>query len=80
MKTPITLGQMISILSALIIPLIVWGVSIETRFTEFGVRIKQNEQHYNSIKNDIREIKQQNQKILLNIQQLKIEKVDKYNK
>jgi len=77
MKTPITLGQMLSILSAIIIPLIIWGVSIETRFTEFGVRIQQNEKNYSQIKMDIKEIKETSNSILLKIEKLELKKADK---
>lgn len=77
MKTPITLGQMLSILSAIIIPLIVWGVSIETRFTEFGVRIQQNEKNYSSIKNDVMQIKETSYKILEKVGKLEYTKADK---
>ncbi len=77
MKTPITLGQMLSILSAIIIPLIVWGVSIETRFTEFGVRIKQNEKNYSSIKQDVLKIKETSYQILEAINRLEYTKQDR---
>ncbi len=77
MKTPITLGQMLSILSAIIIPLIVWGVSIETRFTEFGVRIQQNEKNYSSIKQDVLKIKETSYQILEAINRLEYTKQDR---
>ena len=77
MKTPITIGQLLGVLGTLIIPLIIWGVSIETRFTEYGVRIRQNEQNYSSIKADVKEIKETTNLILLRIEKLAIEKQDR---
>ena len=73
MKTTVTIGQLLGVLGTLIIPLIIWGVSIETRFTEYGVRIQQNERNYSSIKSDVKEIKETTNLILIRIEKLKYE-------
>lgn len=43
MKEQPTFAQMLGILSVIVIPLIVWGVSVETRFASNIQRIEQNE-------------------------------------
>ena len=56
MKQTPTIGQVLGILSVLIIPLIVWGVSVETRLTEVFYYNKINEEFKNEIRNKLNKV------------------------
>ena len=53
MKTEVTFGRLLAIISVLVIPILVWGVSVETRFES----TKENEEDISENKKSIKDIK-----------------------
>jgi hypothetical protein len=71
MKTPPTMAQVLAILSVIIIPLLVWGISVETRFTNSIYRIEQNEKRNFKIESKLDRIDENTIKILLDLERVK---------
>lgn len=77
MKQQITIAQVLGLLSVVVIPLLVWGISVETRFAESLYRIQQNEKNAYEVKLKMNKIDQTTLEILL---QLKDKEDKKDNK
>lgn len=78
MKQQLTVAHILGILSIIVIPLIVWGISVETRFTAFEAefnaviyRIEQNEETNVKIEEKVDQINQNTIKTLIEIEKLK---------
>ena len=71
LKKGITFSQFLAVLTGIVIPLMIWGVSVETRLTETFIRITQNEKNYSEMKSDIKQIKNMTTKILIKLEQKK---------
>lgn len=71
MKESPTMAQVLGLLSVIIIPVLVWGISVETRFTAQIYRIEQNERTNAKIENKINRIDENTLNILLEIERLK---------
>lgn len=71
LKKGITFSQFLAVLTGIVIPLMIWGVSVETRLTEAFIRITQNEKNYSEMKSDIKQIKNMTTKILIKLEQKK---------
>lgn len=52
LENKVTFGHAITLLSVLVIPLIIWGVRVENRFTT----VEQNRKELDEIKTDIKEV------------------------
>ena len=72
MKTNINLSHVLALMSVIIIPLIIWGISVETRFANSIYRIEQNEKKNTAIEKKIDKIADNTQNILIEIERLKI--------
>jgi hypothetical protein len=68
MKKEITVGQLISIMIPIIIMILIWGISVETRFTEFAQRIQLNERSHIKVEKKLEQIDDKLLKILLELQ------------
>jgi hypothetical protein len=71
MPTKPTMSQVVGLMSIIIIPLIIWGVSVETRFTANIYRIEQNEERNDKIDGQINRIEENTLNTLLEIERLK---------
>jgi hypothetical protein len=71
MKESPTMAQVLGILSAIVMPLIVWGVSVETRLTSQIYRIEQNAISNTKINTKIDKINETTLNILLVLEGLK---------
>tara|TARA_R110000772_G_scaffold36098_4_gene86652 strand:+ start:9227 stop:9445 length:219 start_codon:yes stop_codon:yes gene_type:complete len=71
MKEPPTMAQVLGILSAIVMPLIVWGVSVETRLTSQIYQIEQNAINNTKIEGKIDKINETTLSILLALEHLK---------
>ena len=69
-KSP-TIGQVLGLLSVIIIPLLVWGISVETRFTASLIRIQQNESQNAKMYTKIDRIETATTNILIQIERIK---------
>ena len=67
MKTPPTMAQVLGILSVIVISLLAWGISVETRFAESILRIQQNEKNLFETKSKLDKIDETTLKILLEL-------------
>lgn len=67
MNKQITIAQVLGILSVLVIPLLAWGISVETRFAQSILRIQQNEKNAYEMKAKIDKIDENTLKILLEL-------------
>ena len=72
--------SILGILSIIVIPLIVWGISVETRFTAFEAefdaviyRIEQNEESNGKIQSSIDIIKDNTTKTLIEVEKVKMQ-------
>jgi biopolymer transport protein ExbB/TolQ len=72
MKITLTLQHLLGIMSIIIIPLIIWGISVETRFSNSIYRIEQNEKKNTAIEKKIDKISENTQSILIQIERLKV--------
>lgn len=72
MKITLTLQHLLGIMSIIIIPLIIWGISVETRFANSIYRIEQNEKKNTAIEKKIDKISENTQTILIQIERLKV--------
>jgi len=72
MKVTLTLQHLLGIMSIIIIPLIIWGISVETRFANSIYRIEQNEKKNTAIEKKIDKISEDTQTILIQIERLKV--------
>ncbi len=71
MKNPPTMSQVLGLMSVIIIPIIIWGVSVETRFTSNIYRIEQNEKTNTKIEEKIDRIDENTMHTLIEIEKLK---------
>tara|TARA_R110000782_G_C14602722_1_gene391213 strand:- start:8 stop:226 length:219 start_codon:yes stop_codon:yes gene_type:complete len=71
MKTPPTMSQVLALLSVIVIPIMVWGVSVETRLTSQIYQIEQNARTSAKIEVKIDEINKNTIDILLELERLK---------
>lgn len=71
MKKEITLGNLITILSSIIFPIVIWAFNVEKRFTEYNQRIAVLERTNTSIEYTLKEIKETQTKILIELQNKK---------
>lgn len=71
MKDNPTMAQVLGILSAIVMPLIVWGVSVETRLTSQIYQIEQNAINNTKIESKIDKIDETTLSILLALEHLK---------
>lgn len=84
MKQNVTFGHILVLLSIVGIPLITWGVGVETRNERLNEITRQNTQEIRSIKSDQRyneEVIQNNHlEVMLLLKDIKIELKDKQNR
>lgn len=72
MKTPPTMSQVLALLSVIVIPILVWGVSVETRLTsQILYQIEQNAKSSAKIEVKIDEINKNTVDILIQLERLK---------
>ena len=71
MKENPTMSQLLGILSAIVMPLIIWGVSVETRLTSQIHQIEQNAINNTKIENKSDKINDTTLQILLALEHLK---------
>lgn len=64
---PPTLNQLLAILSIVVIPLLIWGVSVEIRFAETNLRLNNGESNITEMKKDVKEIKEVTNEILIEV-------------
>jgi hypothetical protein len=71
MKKEITLGNLLAIVIPLVMVLLTWGISVETRIQEHSIRISNNEK--TNVKNEQRlmKIEENTVKILVELQNKK---------
>lgn len=65
------MSQVLGLMSVIIIPIIIWGVSVETRFTSNIYRIEQNEKTNTKIEEKIDRIDENTMHTLIEIEKLK---------
>lgn len=70
-KPSLNLSQALALLSVIVVPLLVWGVSVETRFSSSIYRIEQNEKFNIKTEEKIDKILDGNTKILVELERLK---------
>jgi len=70
MKNQITLSNLLLILTSIIIPLLLWGIRVETRLTSMNLKEKQNEKKISQIWKSIKEIKDDTNEILIELKSL----------
>lgn len=68
MKTNITLSGLLGILATLIIPLILWGVSIETRLVMHQQQLQTQERLIHKIDDGMKDLNKTQMKILIELQ------------
>lgn len=68
MKQQPNLAQVIGLLSVVVIPLLVWGISVETRFTELLIRVQQNERFIQTTSHKLDDIQNTTNEILINME------------
>lgn len=68
MKDKPTMAQILGLFSVVIIPLLVWGISVETRFTEVLIRVQQNEKFNHITSQKLDKIQNTTNEILINLE------------
>jgi hypothetical protein len=71
MKEAPTMSQVLGLLSVIVIPILIWGVSVETRLTSQLYQIEQNAKAAAKIEVKIDEINKNTINILIVLEQLK---------
>ncbi len=66
-----TIAQLLGILSVVVIPIVVWGVSVETRLTSQFFQIEQNAVNNTKIEGKIDKINETTLNILLALEHFK---------
>lgn len=65
LKRGLTLQQMLGLLGVIVIPLLIWGISVETRLTRDAIMISQLKETAVKIEEDLDKIDEKVDKILI---------------
>ena len=74
MKITLNLQHFLGLMTAIIVPIFLWGISVEIRFSNSIYRIEQNEKKNTAIEKKIDKIAENTQTILIQIERLKVKK------